>query len=81
MEWTKVELPPEMVYGDFGWLSSIKVLTCEIGGEMRVATYEQIDENSKPQWFSACSERWVLDRVLYWMPLPETPNSKKVVNK
>ena len=75
MKWTKAETPPEMSTCDYGWMSSTKVLVCEVGGGMRVATYEQIDEDCEPRWYSACSERWGLNRVTHWMPLPEAPNA------
>ena len=73
MEWMRVETPPEMKMSEW-WPESEPVLVYEADGTMRVATYEQVDEDSAPCWYSADSERWTLGEVLYWMPLPEAPN-------
>lgn len=69
--WNPVSEPPELVNGPYGWPSSVPVLVIE-GKTHRVMTYEQIDEDCKPQWFTKCAERWDLtSTVTHWMPLPE----------
>lgn len=71
-DWTSAETPPEMKKSEW-WPESEPVLVCEADGTMRVATYEQVDDDSTPCWYSADSERWTLEKVTHWMPLPLPP--------
>lgn len=73
MEWTKAESPPQMTTSEW-WPESAPVLVYEADGTMKVATYAQVDEDSAPCWYSADCERFTLETVTHWMPLPQAPN-------
>lgn len=63
-EWLPANQPPLMKEGEFGWPSSEQVLSYGYDGKFRVVTFELIDEDSEPVWFSNCSERWNLNGVI-----------------
>jgi hypothetical protein len=69
---------PEMPIMD-SWRESPPLLVYEAKfGKQRVATYEQVCEDEPPRWYSACSERWSLDHVTHWMPLPQPPKENQL---
>lgn len=73
-EWFVVGNPPAFEEGDgLDWAASKRVLVVLGGGYITVGTYEQLDEDSPPKWYSSCSERWELKNVTHWTFLPEVP--------
>lgn len=76
MMWNEASDPPGFeVETDFGayWLASKRVLVVDKSGYMTVATYEQVDCDTAPKWYSGCSERWELKNITHWMWLPDAP--------
>jgi len=73
-EWIPVSTPPILKEGLYGWPSSDVVLCYCKDKTMKTATFEQVDEDCQPVWFTACSERWkCTGEVLYWQALPAAP--------
>lgn len=75
--WTPISTPPPMTLNEMGWLSSPVVLVYCKNGRLRIATFEQIDSEDPPDWYSDCSERWCIsDQVTHWryprFPEPES---------
>lgn len=73
--WLPVSQLPRMKAADFGKLSSGELLGYMCDGSQRIVTVERYaDEDCTPDWYTACSERWlVTGRILYWHPLVAGP--------
>lgn len=71
-DWISVDSPPVMSENLYGWPSSPPVLVWD-GWTQRIAYIEQMDEDAKPSWRSACSEGWTLKNLKCWTPLPPPP--------
>jgi hypothetical protein len=76
MNWTPATQPPPFIENDYGWKESLPVLGYCIDGRMRVLTYEWIDEDDDPCWYTAYSGHWDMSKkVTHWMPLPNPPSN------
>jgi hypothetical protein len=74
-EWIPAsQLPPMRIMPGYSyWLTSNKVLIVDKWKCYHIAVLEQGGIGAIPRWYCG-EERWDLDEVLYWMPLPEVPN-------
>jgi hypothetical protein len=55
---------------------SVPVLGYSKSGKIQVVTYEHTEPDNPKQWYSNCSNPWVLGQsVTHWMPLPEPPKT------
>lgn len=68
--WHSSKSPP-LFTTEYPWHISEVVYVITKSGSRHLATFEKIDDESEPQWFSHCSERWSLKEVMAWHVLPE----------
>ena len=75
-DWIPAATPPELRPADaspYGWPASVPVLARYRNTDKKaVVTFEHVDENEEPRWFTSCSERWnVTQHVECWRRLPD----------
>ena len=76
MAWIPVSDPPPLK-GDPLYKESDPVLVYTSYGTMLIATLEQGEEDTFPNWYVVPSEDCCLhDSVLFWMPLPKPPRDQ-----
>jgi len=76
--WVSVkESYPEFLQEYGGWQTpeTLPVLCCVMGSypEIKIATFTKCEDTSEVKCWSKCSERWELNNVTHWMPLPFLP--------
>ena len=71
-DWIDVSNPPSMDPSEYGWPMSKPVLCFTRTSDLRITTFEQVDEDYPSEWYSSDSERWnITDQITHWCALPD----------